>query len=315
VNADGTLKWKFAVPIGVEGTPALGWDGTIYFGSYDSCLYALRDLGTHADLLWKFPTGGPIDACPTVDGDGTIYIGSRDGVMYAVNPDGSEKWRYVTGGGIESSVTIDDNGFMYFGSFDGKLYCLGTGTPDVGVRAVVLADTVIPGQSYAPAATLANYRGQPVDFEAVCEIDSAGVAVYGDSISVVGLPGGSSGQFVFAGWTPGPSTGVTYRVRVWTVLAGDDNLPNDSSEQEVITAAGGCCVGPMVGNIDGSADDQVTMGDLTVLIDYLFISFTEPECIAEANVDLSADGLVTMGDLTVLIDHLFISFNPLPPCP
>jgi hypothetical protein len=24
-----------------------------------------------------------------------------------------------------------------------------------------------------------------------------------------------------------------------------------------------------------------------------------------------ADGLVTMGDLTVLIDHLFISFNPL----
>jgi uncharacterized protein (TIGR02145 family) len=37
-------------------------------------------------------------------------------------------------------------------------------------------------------------------------------------------------------------------------------------------------------------------------------------CDQCGNVDESADGLITMGDLTVLIDHLFISFTPLPEC-
>jgi PKD repeat protein len=76
----------------------------------------------------------------------------------------------------------------------------------------------------------------------------------------------------------------------------------------------GCCVG-YVGNVDASADQLVTMGDLTVLIDHLFISFAPVACVAEANVDMSEDLAITMGDLTVLIDHLFVSFNPLPPCP
>ncbi len=78
---------------------------------------------------------------------------------------------------------------------------------------------------------------------------------------------------------------------------------------------GGCCVGSMVGNVDASPDDQVTMGDLTVLIDHLFISLSPVICDEEANVDLSADGEITMGDLTVLIDHLFISLDPLSACP
>ena len=60
---------------------------------------------------------------------------------------------------------------------------------------------------------------------------------------------------------------------------------------------------------------MVTMGDLTVLIDHLFISLMPIACVDEGNVDMSPDGLVTMGDLTVLIDALFISLDPLPPCP
>ncbi len=65
------------------------------------------------------------------------------------------------------------------------------------------------------------------------------------------------------------------------------------------------------------------MGDLTLLIDMLFISLNDLPCLQEANVDfqpefsmpdpVSTD--VTMGDLTVLIDNLFISLNDLPPCP
>ena len=80
-----------------------------------------------------------------------------------------------------------------------------------------------------------------------------------------------------------------------------------------------CCIGS-VGNVDGSLDDAVSLGDLTVMIDHLFVSFDDVPCPPEADVDLSGAPLaenddITLGDLTVLIDHLFVSFEDLPPCP
>ncbi|MBD3256841.1 hypothetical protein GF377_00310 [candidate division GN15 bacterium] len=77
----------------------------------------------------------------------------------------------------------------------------------------------------------------------------------------------------------------------------------------------GCCTGPSVGNVDGSPDDAVTLGDLTVMIDHLFITLAPLACPDEGNTDRSLDGKVSLGDLTVLIDHLFITLDPLPPCP
>ena len=74
----------------------------------------------------------------------------------------------------------------------------------------------------------------------------------------------------------------------------------------------GCCVGT-IGNIDCSPDDAVSLGDLTVMIDHLFVSFDPLCCEAEANLD-GVEG-VSLGDLTVLIDHLFVSFEELPSCP
>ena len=75
----------------------------------------------------------------------------------------------------------------------------------------------------------------------------------------------------------------------------------------------GCCVG-LTGNVDSDPSDEVDLGDLTALIDYLFISFTEPVCIEEANVDGDAEGNVDLGDLTALIDFLFITFTPPAEC-
>jgi len=76
-----------------------------------------------------------------------------------------------------------------------------------------------------------------------------------------------------------------------------------------------CCEMFGMGNVDSSPDLMVTMSDLTVLIDHLFVSFGALDCWETGNVDLSVDGLVTMSDLTVLIDYLFVSFMPLPDCP
>lgn len=84
-----------------------------------------------------------------------------------------------------------------------------------------------------------------------------------------------------------------------------------------VTAPASCCVNDR-GNVDASADEEVTLADLTVLIDHLFVTLTDPVCWEEANVDESAPegaGSVTLGDLTVLVDHLFVSLAPLPPCP
>ena len=50
------------------------------------------------------------------------------------------------------------------------------------------------------------------------------------------------------------------------------------------------------------------------LIDYLFISFAEPECATEANVDGDPSQSVDLSDLTALIDYLFISFTPPAEC-
>ncbi len=85
---------------------------------------------------------------------------------------------------------------------------------------------------------------------------------------------------------------------------------------------GGCCTGASVGNLDCNGSEIPDMGDLTVMIDHLFIGLDPLCCVAEGDVDLSGQPdpennpmCVDTGDLTVLIDHLFISLEPLPSCP
>ncbi len=73
-----------------------------------------------------------------------------------------------------------------------------------------------------------------------------------------------------------------------------------------------CCCVAATGNIDCSAGDGVDIGDLTVLIDNLFITFAPLCCPGEGNVD--ATGGTDISDLTVLIDNLFITFGTLPNC-
>jgi hypothetical protein len=74
-----------------------------------------------------------------------------------------------------------------------------------------------------------------------------------------------------------------------------------------------CCTG-MVGNVNGIGGDKPSIGDVSVLIDALFISGTPTviTCLAEADVNRSATGEpqfkdLTIGDISILIDYLFIS--------
>ena len=43
INPDGSIQWQFEVGGAILGAPAVAADGTIYFGSLDSKVYALGD--------------------------------------------------------------------------------------------------------------------------------------------------------------------------------------------------------------------------------------------------------------------------------
>jgi len=95
--------------------------------------------------------------------------------------------------------------------------------------------------------------------------------------------------------------------------------------------AEGCCIG-RVGDANGMGGDDPTIGDISLMIDALFITaaitplITPPACIEEADVNLSAlkspahwppvyDD-ITIGDISSLIRPLFITgYPPLPDCP
>jgi len=49
----GTLKWRYATGGIVFSKPAIGSDGTVYFGSHDYYLYAITATGKVTHNLYK----------------------------------------------------------------------------------------------------------------------------------------------------------------------------------------------------------------------------------------------------------------------
>ncbi len=141
VNPDGTLKWIFELEAtdtfrtSIFACPAIGPDGTIYFGGFNGIFYALKDEGDKAKELWRYEVKGePLSTAPTkyqefwgsaaVAADGTIYVGNNDYNVYAFNPDGTVKWKFKTHNEVYQSVTIGGEGTIYIASEDRNLYAL-----------------------------------------------------------------------------------------------------------------------------------------------------------------------------------------------
>ena len=121
LNPSGTLLWSYTTGGAIYSSPALAPDGTVYIGSDDYKVYAINPDGT---FKWSFETSDYIDSSPAIGHDGTVFIGSQDNKLYAINPDGTLKWSYTTGGDVDSAPSVSEDGVVYVGSDDDKLYAL-----------------------------------------------------------------------------------------------------------------------------------------------------------------------------------------------
>lgn len=79
-----------------------------------------------------------------------------------------------------------------------------------------------------------------------------------------------------------------------------------------------CCNG-RVGDVNGEGGDEPTIGDISTLIDHLFVSGAGLSCFTEADVNQSGgvspnDQDISIGDISTLIDYLFASGGTLPNC-
>lgn len=89
-----TKKWEFKTN-GMIFSSAVVVNGAIYFGSNDSCLYALDTLGV---LKWKFKSNGKVCSSPAVK-DTVVYFNNYGAMFYAVNTKtGKEIWSFKTDG-------------------------------------------------------------------------------------------------------------------------------------------------------------------------------------------------------------------------
>lgn len=125
-HVDGTILWRFKTDGGIEASPVIDKDGTIYIANQQCNLYAINPDGTQK---WKFDGGEPVyskewnntnctQATPAIASDNTIYFLTMSGYFYAINSDGSEKWRFpmFTFKNIWSSPAIAADGTIYFAS-------------------------------------------------------------------------------------------------------------------------------------------------------------------------------------------------------
>lgn len=111
------VKWTFKSGDDITASPVIDKDGTVYVGSEDGNLYAVKSDGK---VKWKYKTEEGISASPAIASDGTIYVTSGM-TLYAVSSSGKRKWSYTIPAEQYSSLwlnsppAIGKDGTVYVG--------------------------------------------------------------------------------------------------------------------------------------------------------------------------------------------------------
>ena len=121
-NPAGDIFWDY-----MQSSPCL-YNGSVYVGSGDSCLYAV-DV-QNGSLKWKIKTGGIIRSSPCVNDD-KVYVGSFDGFIYAFKAaSGAKAWVFDARGQynhVQPSPRVYD-GVLYCGSRNPFFYAIDSKT-------------------------------------------------------------------------------------------------------------------------------------------------------------------------------------------
>ena len=106
------VKWMFRAGV-LASSPAIGADGSVYFGSLDGNLYALDREGVES---WRAPFG-QVSGVPALSTAGPVYAGAASPVeemFYALHGDGSVAWSYhLQSHIVDSSPVVGPEGTIY----------------------------------------------------------------------------------------------------------------------------------------------------------------------------------------------------------
>jgi outer membrane protein assembly factor BamB len=130
VNSSSYILWVFETPTNksVEASPALGSDGTAFFGCNDSYVYAVDYTGS---LVWAYESIGAVTSTPALGSNGegsVVFVGSSGGYLHALHQgNGSLMWQYAAGSAIQSSPVWDaDNDMVYLTTSAGWVVAVST---------------------------------------------------------------------------------------------------------------------------------------------------------------------------------------------
>ncbi len=123
----GKKVWEHRLE-GLVSSPAI--DGsTLFIGSEDKHLHALRYGGEGANTLWSYKTEGAIRSKPCISIKGNfVVVGSLDGFVYCFDRvTGQVIWSFPARSAIHSDVVsyvIGNDEFFLFGNDDGNFFSL-----------------------------------------------------------------------------------------------------------------------------------------------------------------------------------------------
>ena len=165
IDTNGVAKWTFSDGgnLGdIEGSVTIGQDGTLYFGSMNGYVYALRDTpdtvkGTGYTVVWKKKVGAgddvvrPVFGSVAISSNNTLYVATDAAAseVHAISgftgdpikvkqADGTTRnWVFSQAtGGIQTAPALSTDGSTVFvGTLDGGIYAIQTGTRVVGKDA------------------------------------------------------------------------------------------------------------------------------------------------------------------------------------
>lgn len=241
--ATGTLSWSYPTGHTVESSPAVGSDGTAYFGSFDERFYAVAPFGA---LTWSYDIGDFVASSAALDRlSGHVYAGACDKRLYAFTYSGALAWSYATGQVIwGSSPAVDSGGNVYIGSWDNRLHVFSSAgarawsyatAGDIHSSPAVAGDRVLVGSEEGRLYVFGSSGGLAWSYATAQTIHLSSPAVASDGAVYLGETATGTTPVACNLYAFGSSGGLA-----WSYATGDDvtSSPAIGWGEEIVVGSG-----------------------------------------------------------------------------